>query len=98
MESNVHEAFPEERMQLSLKALAIAFGLLWGGLLLAVGLVNQAVPSYGSAFLHAMSSVYPGFRASGAFTDILLGTGYALVDGALGGLFLGWLYNFFARA
>jgi len=84
-------------MQFSLKALAIACGLLWGGLLLVVGLANLAVPTYGSAFLQGMSSVYPGFRASGTFADILVGTGYALIDGALGGLVFGWLYNFIAR-
>jgi hypothetical protein len=83
-------------MQLSLKALAIAFGLLWGGLLLAVGLANLAAPAYGLAFLHGMSSVYPGFHASGRLGDVLVGTGYALIDGALGGFFFGWLYNSFS--
>jgi len=85
-------------MQLSPKALGITSGLLWGGLMLVVGLANIIVPAYGSAFLQAMSSVYPGFHASGKFADVLVGTGYALVDGAVGGWIFGWLYNFFARA
>jgi len=84
-------------MQLSVKALSIVVGLLWGGAILAVGLANLAVPSYGLAFLQGMSSIYPGFHASRTFTDVLVGTGYALVDGAVGGLVFGWLYNFFAR-
>jgi hypothetical protein len=84
-------------MQLSVKALSIVFGLLWGGAMLAVGLANLAVPSYGMAFLQWTSSIYPGFHASHTFSDVLVGTGYALVDGAFGGFFLGWLYNFFAR-
>ncbi len=84
-------------MKLSLKALAITFGLLWGGLLLVVGMANLVAPTYGSSFLHGMSSVYPGFHASGRFADVLVGTGYALIDGALAGLVFGWLYNFFAR-
>jgi len=84
-------------MRLSVKGLAISFGLLWGGMMLVVGLANLAAPSYGASFLHGMSSVYPGFRASGTFPDVLVGTGYALVDGGLGGFFFGWLYNLFAR-
>lgn len=84
-------------MPLSVKALSIVFGLLWGGAMLAVGLANLAAPSYGLAFLRGMSSIYPGFHASRTFADVLVGTGYALVDGALGGFFFGWLYNFFAR-
>jgi len=85
-------------MQISLKGLAIAFALLWGGLILAVGLANLEVPRYGSAFLHGTSSIYPGFRAAGTLSDVLLGTGYALLDGVLVGLLFGWLHNFFARS
>jgi hypothetical protein len=84
-------------MQLSVKALSIVVGLLWGGAILVVGLVNLAAPSYGMAFLQGISSVYPGFHASRTFTDVLIGTGYALVDGAVGGLVFGWLYNVLAR-
>jgi hypothetical protein len=32
-------------MRLSLKALAITFGLLWGGLMLVVGLAKLTVPN-----------------------------------------------------
>ena len=85
-------------MRLSLKALAFSCALLWGGLLLAVGLANLAAPTYGSAFLRGMSSVYPGFHASGRISDVLVGTAYGLFDGAAAGLVFGWLYNFRARA
>jgi len=85
-------------MLLSIKALAITCGSLWGGMMLVVGFVNLAVPAYGSAFLPGMSSVYPGFRASGTFVDVLISTIYALTDGVLGGFFFGWLYNSFARS
>lgn len=84
-------------MRFSLKALAGAFGLLWGGALLVVGLLNLASPSYGSGFLQMASSVYPGFRVNRTFVDVLIGAGYGLVDGFVGGLVLGWLYNIFAR-
>ena len=83
-------------MRISLKALAIVVALLWGGGVLFVGVVNLAVPSYGTVFLQCTSSVYPGFHNSRTFIDVLVGTAYALVDGAVGGLLFGWLYNLFA--
>lgn len=84
-------------MRLSLKALMFTLGILWGGALLFVGLINLAVPSYGAECLKLMSSVYPGFHASRTVTDVLVGTGYGLVDGALGGLLFGWVYNVFVE-
>ncbi len=83
-------------MKLSIKALAIACGLLWGGCLLLVGLVNLAAPPYGANLLAGVSSIYPGFHASHTIADVLVGTAYALLDGAAGGALFGWLYNLFA--
>jgi hypothetical protein len=83
-------------MRLSLKSLAFACALLWGGAILFVGLVNLASASYGMEFLKVASSVYPGFHASRSFADVIVGTLYALADGAIAGLLLGWLYNLFA--
>ena len=83
-------------MRLSIKSLAITAALLCGGSLLFVGLLNLVSASYGDAFLHGMSSVYPGFRVSRTVPDVLVGTCYALLDGAIAGLLFGWLYNAFA--
>ena len=83
-------------MKLSIRALMITAALLWGGGLLLVGLLNLASESYGLAFLQMMSSVYPGFHASRTLGDVLVGTVYAAVDGAICGLLFGWLYNAFA--
>lgn len=83
-------------MHLSTRALALAFALLWGGCLLVVGLVNLAVPTYGIEFLRGMSSVYPGYHASRSLVQVLIGTGYGLIDGGVGGLIFGWLYNLLA--
>jgi len=85
------------QMKLSVKSLAIVSALLWGGGVLFVGLVNLAAPSYGTAFLQCVSSIYPGFHNSRNFLDVLVGTGYALFDGAVGGALFGWLYNSFSR-
>jgi hypothetical protein len=83
-------------MRLSLKALAITSALLWGGCILLTGLVNLASPEYGFSFLQMVSSVYPGYHVTHSIGSVLAGTGYALVDGAFGGLLFGWLYNAFA--
>jgi len=84
-------------MRLSLKGLAIACGLLWGGGLLCLGLLHLASPSYGSSFLGGISSVYPGFHGARSFGDVVVGGAYGLGDGGVGGLVFGWLYNLFAR-
>ena len=73
----------------------LSAGLLWGGCVLFLGILNAVSPPYGSEVLHAIGSVYPGYHASGTFADALVGAGYALVDGAVGGLALAWLYNAF---
>lgn len=83
-------------MRLSIKGIALAFGIIWAGGILCVGLVNLAAPSYGVGFLQAISSIYPGFHNSRHFVDVLVGTGYGLVDGGIGGLIFAWLYNCFA--
>ena len=84
-------------MTLSIKSLAITSALLWGGGVLFIALVNLAVPSYGTAFLQCVSSGYPGFHNSRHFLDVLVGTGYALLDGGVGGALFGLLYNYFSR-
>jgi hypothetical protein len=45
------------------------------------------------AFLDGISSVYLGFHAPRTIGDVLVGTLYGLVDGAIGGLIFGWLYD-----
>ena len=83
-------------MKLSVKGAALAAGTLWAGCILLVGLVNLASPSYGVAFLQMASSIYPGFHNSRHFLDVMVGTGYGLIDGGVGGAVLGLLYNCFA--
>ena len=80
-------------MRLSIKALGIVGGLLWGGAILMCGIANLVTGSYGAEFLRAVSSIYPGFHASRSVVDVLVGTCYALVDGGFAGVVFGWLYN-----
>ena len=47
-------------MRLSIRALAIACAVIWGGVILLVGLANLLWPGYGLAFLELVASIYPG--------------------------------------
>ena len=83
-------------MKLNVKALAFAFSLTWGGAIFVTHLANFIWPGYGEAFLQTVGSVYPGYSGEAAFLQVILGTIYGLLDGFIGGLVLGWLYNLFS--
>jgi hypothetical protein len=82
-------------MKLNIKALALTAGILWALALLLVGAANLMWSGYGVAFIQLMASIYPGYHAAGSIGDLIVGTLYALVDGAICGLVFAWLYNFF---
>jgi hypothetical protein len=84
-------------MKLSIKGMTIAIALLCGGCVFVFGVMNLVSQSYGMEFLRVISSIYPGFKASRTFVDVLVGTGYGIVDGAIGGFLLAWLYNLFTK-
>ena len=83
-------------MKLSVKGLAIAFAIVWGGAIFLVGVANLVSDTYGVAFLEVMASVYPGYSLDGDFGQVMVGTLYGALDGALGGFVFGFLYNKFA--
>ena len=84
-------------MHVSSRVMTATTALLWGGCMLFVGLVNLAAPAYGIDFLRMMSSVYPGFQPAHKIGEVLLGTVYGLIDGAIAGVLFAWLYNWIAR-
>ena len=85
-------------MKLDVKAMAITIGLVWGILVMfAVGVANLIWPNYGQAFLDVMASIYSGYKATPSFGQILIGTTYGLVDGAIAGAIFAWIYNRFAK-
>ena len=84
-------------MKLNLKALALTAGILWASAILIAGIANLIWSGYGVGFLQIMASVYPGYHASRSIGDLIVGTLYALVDGAICGLVFGWLYNLFVN-
>ena len=79
-------------MKLSIKALALSFGIIWGAAIFLVGIAHLIWPGYGTAFLGLVDSIYPGYDVGG-FGSVIVGTLYGLVDGAIGGAVLAWLYN-----
>ncbi len=85
-------------MKLDIKAMAITLGLVWGGAVLLVGVANLIWPNYGQAFLEVVASVYPGYTAGTSIGQLIVGTLYGLLDGAVGGAVIAWLYNLFAQA
>ena len=80
-------------MKLNIGALAAAVGLFWGGSILLVGVSNLIWTGYGSAFLQLAASIYPGYSGTASFGQVIIGTLYGLVDGAIGGAIFAWLYN-----
>jgi hypothetical protein len=83
-------------MRLSMKGLTIASGIIWASGILIVGILNILFPEYGGDFLKLMASVYPGYKAAGTIVDLIVGTLYALLDGAAAGFIFALLYNAFA--
>lgn len=83
-------------MKLSVKAFMLTFGIFWALVVFLPGLGGLLWKGYGSVWSQAFASVYPGYQASGSFGDLIVGTLYALVDGAVSGLVFVSIYNFLA--
>jgi hypothetical protein len=79
-------------MKINTKALAITSALIWGGCVLVVAVLHRIWPSYGVEFLNLIASIYPGYHVGG-LREAMVGTLYALLDGAVGGAVVAWVYN-----
>lgn len=82
-------------MRINPVGLAVAIGVLWAGCILFIGLAEFVWPAYGRAFLDLAASIYPGYDAGRSFGQVVLGTVYGFVDGAVGGLIIAWINNLF---
>ncbi len=80
-------------MKFAMKPLVITCAVLWGAVMFFCGTANMLWPPYGETFLQLLDSVYPGYQASGSFGSVVIGTLYAILDGAVGGLVFGLFYN-----
>lgn len=83
-------------MRMDLKALSLTVAIVWGGSILLIGLANLIWNTYGVAFLEVAASIYPGYLGPSSFGQVFVGSLYGLVDGFVGGLIVGWIYNLFA--
>ncbi len=54
--------------------LALTCGILWGAVMLLMGLANMVWSGYGQDFLKLMASVYPGYHGAGNVPQLVLGT------------------------
>ena len=84
-------------MKFNIKALAVACAILWGGCVFLVGLANLIWSGYAQRFLEMLASFYPGYHATHSIGEVVIVTLYAIVDGLIGGLVFGWLYNRLAK-
>ena len=84
-------------MRLDSKALAYAGAAVCGATFLLFGLLNLSSPEYGREYLELSASLYPGYTPDRSIESVMIGTGYALVHGAVVGWLLGWLYNRIAK-
>jgi hypothetical protein len=81
-------------MKLNVQAMAISLGLIWGVLaMFLVGVANLIWSGYGQDFLNLMAAIYPGYKATATFPQVIVGTLYGILDGAIAGAVLAWLYN-----
>lgn len=79
-------------MQLSIKAFALACGILFAVWMLLAGIVAVMFPDWGTRFMDVVGAFYPGVGGV-AFGQVIVATLYALVDGLVGGAVFAWLYN-----
>lgn len=79
-------------MRFNLKALSLSCGFLWALVLFILTLISLGT-CYADSFLQVVASVYPGYSVSGL--GLILGLIYGFIDGAVGALIFGWVYNLF---
>ncbi len=79
--------------KLNVKGLTLALGISWSACVLFAGWASMF--GWGSGFVEVMSSMYIGYEAS--LVGGLVGAAWAFVDGAIAGLLVSLLYNFFSK-
>jgi hypothetical protein len=77
--------------------MAMAGGILWGGIVLLVGVGNLILDGYGQRFLEVLASIYPGYHAARSVAEVGFAAFYAILDGMIAGGIFAWLYNRLAR-
>lgn len=76
--------------KLNIKALAVAGGILWGLYMLFIGW-SAWLLGWGTDLVATISSLYIGFEPT--FVGGIIGAIWGLVDGAIAGGIIAWVYN-----
>lgn len=80
--------------KLDVKALGLAFGIIWAAWVLILGLSAPVCP-WAMRFVDVLSPFYVGY--SGGFIGSITGGVWAFLDGGIFGVLLAWLYNKLAK-
>jgi hypothetical protein len=80
-------------MKLNVIGLACALAVIWGAVIFLTGLGNLVSSTYGQEFLTVISSLYPGYKATASFGQVIIATVYGVVDAAIVGAVFAWVYN-----
>ena len=75
--------------KLSVKGLALAFGISWAIGMLLLGWMSAF--GWGTKILELLSSLYIGFKPG--FWGGIVGAAWGLIDGAIGGALVALIYN-----
>jgi hypothetical protein len=83
-----------EKMRLSRFGMGMALGLVWGLMVLVMGLLAHYL-QYGVEFVTSLGTVYIGYEKT--IVGSFIGAGFAFLDGFVGGILIALFYNLFAR-
>ncbi len=77
-------------MKLDALKFGIACGIVWAGAVLCLGIMSEVL-NWGTPLVKGLGGLYLGYKASPG--GIVIGTVWALFDGAIGGFILAVIYN-----
>jgi hypothetical protein len=79
--------------KLSIKALGLAMGILWGAAMFFLGILNM-FSNWGSGIQQAMATLYIGYQPT--ILGSIIGGIWGFFDCGIAGILLAWLYNKFS--
>jgi len=80
--------------ELDIRAFAISLGILWGCAVFLLGILSRFF-DWGTKLVETFASLYIGYKPT--ILGSLIGAVWGFADGAIGGILIAWLYNFFAK-
>jgi len=80
--------------KLNVKAFGLACGIVWGSIMLVLGLCNT-FGNWGAGIERAMATLYLGY--SSTVVGSVIGGIWGFVDAGVGGAAIAWLYNKFLK-